>query len=199
MAVDQRIFKYRHALPNGAALKNYAMVNIVAEKWGMPVAVTRFVHFGELPAELKSKLEKTAIVNAHYQEATKPGASAAEIFESAKKWYAAVGYEGEWQKHHQGGAIGYDDREWVAYPGTSETVNENQAFAWNPTITGAKVEDTIISYKDGFEVITKTGSWPNIVVELNGKKYPQPAILVKDEAAGKELNTGDYTINGDLK
>ena len=92
---------------------------------------------------------------------------------------ADAGFPGEWKKHHQGGAIGYDDREYVIYPGIQETVLENQAFAWNPTITGAKVEDTIIAHKNGFEVITRTEDWPLLNVELNGNVYPQPTILVK--------------------
>jgi len=179
IGVDDRIYKYRHALPAGAVLQKYAMVNVVAEKWGMPMAVTRFVHFGPLPEELQNKIEKTAEVNAHYQAATVPGKLCAEIFEECKQWYANAGFPGEWKKHHQGGAIGYDDREYVIYPGIQETVLENQAFAWNPTITGAKVEDTIIAHKDGFEVITRTDNWPLINVELNGNVYPQPTILVK--------------------
>ncbi|NOX38202.1 MAG: M24 family metallopeptidase [Calditrichaeota bacterium] len=188
IGVDERIYKYRHALPAGARLKNYAMVNVVAEKWGMPVAVTRLVHFGPLPEELKIKLEKTAIVNAHFQEATRPGTPCADIFESCKRWYAEVGFPGEWQKHHQGGAIGYDDREYVLYPGIPEVVLANQAFAWNPTITGAKVEDTMIATEEGFRVITRTGNWPLINVHLNGKVYPQPAILVLDPETGAVLN-----------
>ena len=178
IAVDERIYKYRHGLPAGEKLQKYAMVNVVAEKWGMPMAVTRFVHFGPLPEELKNKIQKTAEVNAKYQRATVPGKSCAEIFEECKAWYAQAGFEGEWMKHHQGGATGYDDREYVIYPGIKEVVQERQAFAWNPTITGAKVEDTIIVYKDHFEVVTDTGNWPMINVELDGKIYPQPDILV---------------------
>ena len=178
IGVDDRIFKYRHALPGGASLEKYAMVNVVTEKWGMPMAVTRFVHFGPLPEELKTKLEKTALVNAYFQRNTVPGTPCADIFEACKGWYAEVGYEGEWQKHHQGGSIGYDDREYVIYPGVKETVQNRQAFAWNPTITGAKIEDTIIVYEDHFEVVTRTDNWPMIDIELNGKIYPQPDILV---------------------
>ncbi|MCK4894615.1 MAG: M24 family metallopeptidase [Calditrichia bacterium] len=178
IGVDDRIFKYRHALPGGASLEKYAMVNVVTEKWGMPMAVTRFVHFGPLPEELKTKLEKTALVNAYFQRNTVPGTPCADIFEACKGWYAEVGYEGEWQKHHQGGSIGYDDREYVIYPGVKETVQNRQAFAWNPTITGAKIEDTIIVYDDHFEVVTRTDNWPMIDIELNGKIYPQPDILV---------------------
>jgi Xaa-Pro dipeptidase len=196
IAVDERISRYRHALPEGAELKNYAMVNIVAEKWGMPVAITRFVHFGPLPKELKSKLEKTAIVNAKYEEATIPGRNVSAIFNSCKQWYEQAGYKGEWEKHHQGGAIGYDDREYVIYPGVDNIIRQNQPFAWNPTITGAKVENTVIAREKGIEVITVSEGWPMIIVELNGKNYPQPSILVRDRD-GKELKQNDYKISAE--
>lgn len=179
IGVDDRISKYRHALPGGAKLQKYGMINVVAEKWGMPVAVTRFVHFGPLPNELKTKLVKTAKVNAHYQLATVPGKNLAELFEECKSWYGEAGYPDEWKLHHQGGAIGYDDREYVIYPGVNEVVQSHQAFAWNPTITGAKVEDTIIIFDDHFEVITIADNWPMIKTELNGKVYEQPGILIR--------------------
>jgi Xaa-Pro dipeptidase len=194
IAVDERISMYRHGLPEGAVLIEYAMVNIVAEKWGMPIAVTRFVHFGSLPEELKTKLEKTAVINARYLEATKPGRNVSEIFEECKVWYSEAGYDGEWQKHHQGGAIGYDDREYVIYPGVNNIIRNNQPFAWNPTITGAKVEDTMIAADKGPDVITVSDGWPLIIVDLNGRLYPQPSILLRDKA-GKEVKQSDYKIN----
>jgi antitoxin VapB len=197
MAADERIFNYRHALPGGAKVKKYAMVNIVAEKWGMPVAVTRFVHFGPLPEELKNKLEQTAIINACYEEATAPGKPVSEIFEGMKNWYAKAGFEGEWMKHHQGGSIGYDDREYVIYPGNKNIIQNNQAFAWNPTITGAKVEETIIAHENGIEVITKSKDWPVINVELNGRTYPQPAILLRDAETGELLKQDAVTIKAE--
>ena len=179
IAVDERIFKYRHALPAGAKLDKYAMINVCAGKWGMPIAVTRFVHFGQLPEELKNKFEKTAKIITQYELAMVPGKACADIFEECKKWYEEAGFPDEWKKHHQGGAIGYDDREYVIYPGIKETVQDNQAFAWNPTITGAKVEDTIIAHRNRFEVITKSDGWPMITVEINGKKYEQPGVLIR--------------------
>ena len=179
IAVDERIYKYRHALAGGAILKKYAMVNVVAEKWGMPIAVTRFVHFGPLPEELAKKIKAAAEVNANYEAATVTGKKLSDIFEGCKTWYADVGFEGEWQKHHQGGAIGYNDREYCIYPHIDGTVQENQAFAWNPTITGAKIEDTIISYKDSIEVITVSKDWPMIPITVNGKIYKQPDILIR--------------------
>lgn len=179
IAVDDRVAKYRHALPGGKALERYVMVNVVADKWGMSMAVTRFAHFGPLPAELEEKLEKTAGIMARYQEITRPGVRAADIFEAMKGWYADAGYPEEWRLHHQGGAIGYDDRDWVIYPGIDAVVQAGQAFAWNPTITGAKVEDTIVVDQAHTEVVTRAGEWPMIPVTLNGRLYEQPGILIR--------------------
>lgn len=95
IGVEERILKYRHAVAGGTTLQKYAMVNVVAEKWGMPVAATRFVHFGPLPEELKAKLQKTARLNPQFEEATVPGVSCVEIFEQCKAWYAEAGYPDE--------------------------------------------------------------------------------------------------------
>ena len=51
-AVDDRIYKYKHAVARGARLKKYGMLNLCSRKWGLAISITRFVHFGELPAEL---------------------------------------------------------------------------------------------------------------------------------------------------
>ncbi|MCK4753974.1 MAG: aminopeptidase P family N-terminal domain-containing protein [Calditrichia bacterium] len=195
IGVDERIYKYRHALPGGARLKKYAMINVVAEKWGMPIAVTRFVHFGPLPEDLESKIKRAAWVNAKYQESTVPGKSCAAIFDECRSWYAKVGVPEEWRKHHQGGAIGYDDRDYVIYPGIEDVVQDKQSFAWNPTITGAKVEDTIIAFEDHIEVITQSGDWPMIIVDLDGKTYPQPGILIRDPQTGKIIPQEEITIS----
>lgn len=181
MAVDERIADYRHALPTEASLEKMAMVNVVAEKWNMPVAITRFVHFGPLPEETRAKFEAVAYVHAQYQKATKVGQHVRGIFGSMQGWYEEAGYRWEWEKHHQGGAIGYDDREYVIRPGVSHVIRENQAFAWNPTITGSKMEETILATPDGFEVLTRSRSgWPMFDVEIDGKLYPQPWVLIKD-------------------
>jgi Xaa-Pro dipeptidase len=182
IGTDERLYNFRHATPSDARLKKYGMVNICARRWGLVIAVTRFVHFGPVPAELKQRLQAAANVNANFYAASKPGAKAVDILEMAKKWYAENGFEGEWQKHHQGGAIGYGERDWVASPGSQETVHADQAFAWNPTVMGAKIEDTIIVHENGYENLTATPGWPTITSTVGGKQYQAPAILVRPAA-----------------
>ncbi len=179
MGADERIPQYRHATPNDAKIKRYAMINVCAERWGLTIAVTRFVHFGPLPKELAERAAAVARVDATYLAHTVPGATADEILRAGARAYEKEGYPGEWEKHHQGGAIGYLERDWVTFPGLGEQVHVGQAFAWNPTITGTKSEDTILVTHKGLEVLTEWNDWPAIKVEVEGKKWKRPAILVR--------------------
>jgi antitoxin VapB len=178
-AVDDRILKYKHAVPRGNRLKQYGMLNLCARKWGLVISITRFIHFGELPAELAARFQSSANVNAALLDATRPGVTSAQLFRAAQAAYAAEGYPGEEKAHHQGGPAGYGEREWVATPAGTETVVNDQAFAWNPSIRGGKTEDTVILRDGLIEWLTATPELPVIHGTANGKVYPAAGVLVK--------------------
>jgi Xaa-Pro dipeptidase len=178
-AVDDRIFKYKHAVARGARLKQYAMLNLCARKWGLAISITRFVHFGALPAELATRFKSAAQVNAALLDASRVGATSAELFRVAQAAYAAEGFPGEERFHHQGGPTGYGEREWVATPTGTETVVNNQAFAWNPSIRGGKAEDTVLLHDERIEWLTATPELPVIEASANGAVYPAAGVLVK--------------------
>jgi antitoxin VapB len=179
-AVDERIYKYKHAVARGARLKQYAMLNLCARKWGLTVSITRFVHFGTLPAELTTRFNAAAAVNAALLDATRVGTTSAELFKVAQSAYTAQGFPGEERNHHQGGPTGYWEREWVATPEGTETVVNNQAFAWNPSIKGGKAEDTVILSDGKIEWLTATPELPVIESTANGTVYPAAGVLVKE-------------------
>ena len=178
-AVDDRIYKYKHAVARGKRLKQYAMLNLCSRKWGLAVSITRFVHFGELPGELAARFKSAAQVNAALLDATRAGATSAELFRVAQTAYAAEGFPGEERFHHQGGPTGYGEREWVATPNGTEVVVNNQAFAWNPSIRGGKAEDTAILRDGAIEWLTATPELPVINASVNGKNYPAAGVLVR--------------------
>lgn len=178
-AVDERIYKYKHAVARGAKLEKYAMLNLCARKWGLAISITRFVHFGALPAELGARFKSAAQVNAALLDASRVGATSAELFKVAQAAYTAEGFPGEEGFHHQGGPTGYGEREWVATPNGRETVVNNQAFAWNPSIRGGKAEDTVILRDGKIEWLTATPELPVINAEVNGKVYPAAGVLVR--------------------
>jgi Xaa-Pro dipeptidase len=178
-AVDDRIYKYKHAVARGARLKKYGMLNLCSRKWGLAISITRFVHFGALPAELDARFKSSAQVNAALLDATRVGATSAELFSAAQAAYIAEGFPGEERFHHQGGPTGYGEREWVATPEGKETVVNNQAFAWNPSIRGGKAEDTVILSDGKIEWLTATPELPVINATVNGKAYAAAGVLVK--------------------
>ena len=46
------------------------------------------------------------------------------------------------------------------------------------SFAGAKSEDTIICTADEPEIISATGDWPTLEVEVNGRAYHRPAVLI---------------------
>ena len=178
-AVDDRILKYKHAVARGRRLKQYGMLNLCSRKWGLAISITRFVHFGVLPAELAGRFEAAAQVNAALLNATRVGATSAELFGVTQAAYAAQGFPGEERFHHQGGATGYGEREWIATPGGTEVVVNNQAFAWNPSIRGGKTEDTVLLRDGVIENLTPTPELPVIAASVEGSTYAAAGVLVK--------------------
>jgi Xaa-Pro dipeptidase len=178
-AVDDRIFKYRHAVARGKRLKQYGMLNLCTRKWGLVISITRFVHFGGLSAELQQRFQSAARVNAALLDRTRVGATSAQLFKVAQDAYTAEGFPGEERFHHQGGSTGYGEREWVAKPTGTETVLNDQAFAWNPSIRGAKAEDTVILHDGKIEWLTATPELPVIEADIDGRNYPAAGVLEK--------------------
>jgi antitoxin VapB len=177
VASDDRLLAFRHPLPTEKKLERYGMVILCGRKWGLVASVTRLVHFGLLPAEVRRKAEAVARIDAAFIANTYPGQTLATVFEKACQAYANEGYPLEWQRHHQGGPAGYEPREFVAVPGLTEPVVSGQAYAWNPSISGAKSEDTILIGEESFETLTAVQGWPILEVEYGGRLYQRPAIL----------------------
>ena len=178
MAVDDRILKYKHAVARDNRLEKYAMLNLCARKWGLTVSITRFAHFGPVPDELQARFHAAAQVNAALLDATRVGASSEHLFRVAAEAYEVQGFAGDEQAHHQGGATGYWEREWVATPQGRELVLNNQVFAWNPSIRGGKVEDTVLLQDGRIELLTPTPELPSLASNANGSSYPATGVLV---------------------
>jgi antitoxin VapB len=86
-------------------------------------------------------------------EATRPGTTLADAFAACRGFYRDAGFADEIRLHHQGGLTGYASRELIATPNTDHVIAVGQSFAWNPSITGAKAEETFVLTESGPEVI----------------------------------------------
>jgi Xaa-Pro aminopeptidase len=178
-ASDDRIFKFRHPIPTERKIERYLMVSVNARKWGLIVSLTRFVYFGRLPKELRAKYEANVFIDCTMMAHTRPGIPAKEVLQKGIDAYRERGYPEEWKLHHQGGSIGYTGRDYRTNFRTPDVIQENQAFTWNPSITGTKSEDTVLATSKGPEMITKPILNPTLSMTVEGISFKRPAILVK--------------------
>lgn len=181
---SERAGAYRHYTPTDAELGEYALVSVTTQRRGLHASCTRTVAF-DPPSWLEDRHAATARIETTALAATRATAgdgTAGDVFAAIQAAYDAVGHGDEWERHHQGGAAGYAGREWIATPGGDEPVETPMAYAWNPTIQGAKSEDTVLVTDDGFEVLTDTGRWPTRTARAVGDEeydleLERPAVL----------------------
>ena len=153
-AADDRIANHRHALPFGATIERRAMLVVSAERGGLYANLTRFVELDEPEQRLAQRIAAVEeILERMRQEATRPGTTLADAFAACRGFYCDAGFPDEIRLHHQGGLTGYASRELIATPTTDHVIAVGQAFAWNPSITGAKAEETFVLTESGPEIV----------------------------------------------
>jgi len=180
VAADERIAQFRHPIPTEKRVDGYVMLVTCAEFGGLISNLTRFVSFRPISAELRLKQQAVVNVDLAVNTQTRPGRTLGQIFADLQQAYADNGHPEQWRQHHQGGSTGYAGREEFARPGSQVTVRENQAFAWNPSITGAKSEDTILCTAAGFEFLTHPSSdWPTLTARFGDREANRPDILMR--------------------
>ncbi len=157
-ASEERMMRYRHPILRfpGSSLGRMMMVVVCAERGGLYANLTRIVLFEYPGEEVIWRQRACENILRRMREATLPGRTLAEVFEDCKKFYAEEGFPGEWREHHQGGLTGYGSREMIATSDTDLEIEPGMAFAWNPSLAGAKAEETFVLTGSGPEVITES-------------------------------------------
>ncbi|HWU47640.1 MAG TPA: M24 family metallopeptidase [Humibacter sp.] len=166
---------YPHPLPTTAPLGRRAMAVACARRDGLIADLTRWVRFGPPTRAERDAERRIRDVEAAAFDATRPGRPLSDVLDAIHVAYPAAGFAADqWTRHHQGGAAGYNGRDPRAVPGAHDTIHLGQAFAWNPWVPGAKVEDTVLLTGDHsaprIETLTIDPRWPT--VEVAGRSRP---------------------------
>src|SRR5215213_3272778 len=155
-ASEERLVHHRHPVPHGGPLGKQAMLVVCAERGGLFVSLTHMIYFQEPDSQTARRQEACEeILRRMREEATRQGRTLAQAFEDCRRFYAEAGFPEGWRDHHQGGMTGYASREVIATRGTQQEIREGQAFAWNPSLVGAKAEETFVLRHDGPEILTR--------------------------------------------
>lgn len=178
VAADERIVRYRHPIPTDRRLDRIVMLVLCVEKHGLLCSLTRLVSFKPIDEKLRGLHQAVTRVDAAMCLCSQPGKTLGDMFDTAERAYAEVDFADEWRLHHQGGPTGYTTRDAVATAGNPAKLVANQAFAWNPSITGTKSEDTIIlTDADPIIVTAASPEWPMTHPDHAGRTLPRPDIL----------------------
>jgi Xaa-Pro aminopeptidase len=166
-----RAQQYRHFTPTDAKLGEYALISVTVSRDGLYTSATRTVAFNDIDwlserTQAAMRVETTAL--AATQAVGTNGGTADDVFDAIREAYDEVGWDGEWQNHHQGGAAGFAPREWIGKPDCNESIFLPQGYAWNPTVQGTKSEDTYLVTATKIEMLSATGEWPTTTVEAVG-------------------------------
>jgi hypothetical protein len=167
---------HRHPLPTDAPLGDRAMVVVCGRRHGLIANLTRWVRFGLPDAAEADADRRIREVEADVFAATTAGSTVAEAFGAGVSAYARHGFTpDEWRAHHQGGPAGYNGRDPRATAHVGDVIRLGQAFAWNPSAPGTKIEDTVLLTADGIEVLTADPAWPTVTVR--GRERPVELLL----------------------
>lgn len=168
----RRVQIYRHPIAGSERLGDYAMMVFCARGYGLYANLTRFIFFREPTAAERTQFQKVAQVEAAVFAASTSGQPLTGAYHALAKAYADLGTPEEVDKHHQGGPTGYLSREFTAssYSRQDEVLKTGMALAWNPSLPGAKIEDTVLMTENGLEVLTVDPAWPTL--EVAGRARP---------------------------
>jgi Xaa-Pro aminopeptidase len=179
IAGDDRLDLWRHPIPSASPIRCRAMAVVCAEQGGLIASATRLFSFGQPDQAWQTRQRAICRVDAVMMAGTLPGRTYGDVFAATRKAYEQEGFPDGWKSHHQGGPTGYRTREGRATPGNQTPIVAKMAFAWNPSLVAAKSEDTILVSESGFEIITATGDWPSVPVDLDGQTILRPDILTR--------------------
>ena len=169
--------RFRHLVPSGALVAGGLIASTTAVRHGLHASATRCLSFGPVPPQLAENHATVVAVDSAYLARSQPGNTLGEAFAAGEQRYAAGGFYDDWKEHHQGGTTGYAGREVFAGSGAGYELGPGMAVAWNPTVPGAKSEDTFLVQPDGLEQLTRApdSQWPT-----TGDDIPREGILVVD-------------------
>ena len=162
---ERRLPLHRHATASHEKLGERAMLVFCGRRHGLFANLTRFVYFRQPTPTERHLVADVARVEAAAFDASRPGATLGAVYAAIVKAYAALGHKGAEAYHHQGGSCGYLSRDVVAGPDSSGVLQSHNAVAWNPSLPGAKIEDTVVVGDPGVEILTVDPRWPTVSIE----------------------------------
>ena len=173
VAGERRLPLYRHATPSKEQIGRQAMLVFCARGYGLYANLTRFVCFGALSDQQAELHRHVREIEAVALNLCQSRTTLDAVYHALAQAYQQHGFPNAIREHHQGGTTGYLAREIVANPTTTDILTTGIAVAWNPSLAGAKVEDTFVLLNNGkLENLSFDPNFPSVEVEGRLRAVP---------------------------
>ena len=162
VAGEDRLPLHRHPLPTAARLGTRAMLVVCGRRQGLVSAVTRMRAFTPLaPAERATYADCSASRPRSSTPRAPARASATSSPRAPRRTRSTA------SRRTSGTPITrrtdrLRDARHLAGPATDVVARDRQAFAWNPSGGGFKLEDPVLATDGGVEVLSPDPEWPAI-------------------------------------
>lgn len=178
VAGDGRVQRYRRPRPTEGRIGDRVMASVAGRRQGLYANLTRHVFFRPPLLEEIERAEAVLNLEAEAFRATEELRPLPDIYRRLRARYVELGLGADVDRAHYGGPTGYRAREELARPQGSlgVRVEPQMAFAWNPSLPGMRIEDTVFLGADQQLInLTYDAEWPS--VDVDGRK--RPALLVR--------------------
>ena len=176
---DERIRRYRHAVPSDKPIERAVLLAPCASRWGLHVPNSRLVYFTEPPDDIRKRFHAVATMQAAIVSRIRPGVKLRALLDLCLNLFETLGYPEERHNHYHGGPTGYQPSYPERCQDPEEVVQPNMAFAWYCTIAGVKNEEVALVDEHGATIKTIDPTWPTLAITYEGTTVAVADILVR--------------------
>ncbi len=179
VGADDRIRRYRHAVPSDKPIERAVLLAPCASKWGLHVPNSRLVYFVEPSEDIRKRFHAVATMQAALVASIRPGVKLRSLLDLCLNLFETLGYPEERHNHYHGGPTGYQPSYPERCQDPDEVVHPNMAFAWYCTIAGVKNEEVVLVSERGATISTIDPTWPTLSITYEGTTIAVADILVR--------------------
>lgn len=179
---DGQGHRYRHWSYGSDRVERTCVISAVGTRQGLHAGVSRTVTFGVPTQSIRDTHHLASIIQTTGMFFSQVDWKVTDIWSRVARIYEKFGVAEEWREAEQAEAIGYSVCEFPITPKAEESLPQGTPLFWHPSVRTAGTGDTILVRRDGFELLTPGSNWPQLEVDVKGKRIERPDILVRESS-----------------
>ncbi|MGE0375690.1 MAG: M24 family metallopeptidase [Planctomycetaceae bacterium] len=176
---DGQGHRYRHWGYGSERIERTCILSAVGRLHGLHAGVTRTVTFGQPTQAIADTHHLATLVQTTGLFFSQVGWTVNDTWTRVARIYEKFGAPDGWRQAEQAEGIGYHIAEFPVVPGGSTRLRTGTVMHWHPSVRTAMVGDTMLVRKSGFELLTGSDEWPELIIDVKGARIRRPNLLIR--------------------